>query len=77
MTAYGEHAANRAVAKDYSFFSKLVERLIGFASESWIEAVLQHDEPLPNKLFMTTVSVRNEPHNFFDFEHTLGHRLEY
>ena len=77
VTVHGEHAANTVVAKDYSSFSELVERLIGFASELWVEAVLQHGEPLPNKLIKVTVFVRGEPHSVFDFEHTLVRLLAY
>ena len=69
----GEYNGVTVEANDYSSLSKLIARLIALPSVPWVKAVLQHDEPLQNKLFKLTISVRGEPHDIIDFEHPLIH----
>ena len=69
----GKHNATTAVAKDHSSLYKLVVRLTALTNEPWVQALLQHGEPLPNKLVKITFSVHGKPQDVIDIQHPLIH----
>ncbi len=69
----GAHGATTALAEDPSALTKLVARLATLSSKPWVQAVLHHGEPLPDKLFKVSMLWRNELLDVIDFEDPLIH----